>query len=133
MVVSDRRGGLSVDMLAFSSVFQATIFGASVSTSFPLHNLCCYNYSLASTRAVQRMHRVLALLTVFGLVCRVIVGVYTVLSVSIVYGDIVHPLLFRNADGSMGMPFLPLMQLSVVCALLLLRPWGYACLRLLTC
>lgn len=62
---------------------------------------------------------------------RVIAGVSTLLALSALYLDILHPLLFTKEDGSVSMAFLPLMQVSVLCALLLLWPWAYSCLRLL--
>lgn len=60
-----------------------------------------------------------------------IAGVYTVLFLCVFYADVLHPFFFTAADGTVSMPFLPLMQMSVICTLLLLRPWGYSCLQLL--
>jgi hypothetical protein len=55
----------------------------------------------------------------------------TVLLASLLYADIVHPMVFTSADGQVVLPFLPLMQLSVLCAALLVPLWGYALYLLL--
>lgn len=56
--------------------------------------------------------------------------VHLMLIASVAYSDIIHPYVFTLSNGMMQFEFLPLMQLSLICAAILLPVWFYSLLCL---